>query len=482
MIFDVVIIGAGVIGTMIARELSKYNIKICVLEKENDVSMGASMANSGIIHAGFDAKPGTLKAKLNVEGSKMMDKIAKQLGVKYINNGSMVIGFSEEDKQVIKNLYQRGKENKVEGLEIINGHEARIMEPNLSKDVTCALYAKTGAIICPYELTIAAMGNAMDNGAQLKTNFEVNEISEKELGYYEIKSLEETINAKYIINCAGIYSDKIAKMIGDNSFEIKPRRGEYILMDKECGNIVKSTIFVTPTKMGKGILASPTVDGNLLLGPTSEDIENRENKETTQEGLEKVIQGAKRSLENITYNKIITSFCGLRAVGDTGDFIINTNHEKFINVAAIESPGLSASPAIAKYVKKMIVEMGLELKEKENIVTTRKGYHEFRELSQKDKNKIIKDNPTYGKIICRCEEVTEGEIIYAIHQNPGARDVDGIKRRTRATMGRCQSGFCIPSIIDILSRELNIPFEQITKKGKNSFMNIRPTKGGSNKC
>ena len=419
-------------------------------------------------------KSGSLKAKLNVEGSKMMPKIAKDLGVKYINNGSMVIGFTREDEEHINELYNRGIKNGVEDLEVLSGDEARKIEPNLNEDVTCVLYAKTGGIICPYELTIASIGNAMDNGAELFTNFEVKEIV-KEDEKYLIKSENKEVSAKLVINAAGINSDEIAAMTGDTSFSIHPRRGEYILLDKECGDLIKSTIFVTPTKMGKGILTSPTVDGNLLLGPTSEDIEDRDNKETTDEGIKKVIEGSKRNIKNIPYNKVITSFTGLRSVGSTGDFIINIK-DNFVNVAGIESPGLSASPAIAEYVVDLIKKSGTVLKEKENYIEKRKAYHEFKMMSQEEKNKVIQENPDYGKIVCRCEQVTLGEIIYAINQNPKATDIDGIKRRTRATMGRCQGGFCMPSIIEILAKELNIPFEDITKKGKGSYMNIGKTK------
>ena len=404
----------------------------------------------------------------------MMPKVAKDLGVKYKNNGSMVLGFSKEDEETIKNLYERGIKNGVEKLEILSKEEAKKIEPNISDNVTCALYAKTGGIICPYELTLASIGNAMDNGVELKTNFEVNAINKKG-DEYVICSPNEEIKAKYVINAAGINADDIASMIGDTSFKITPRKGEYMLLDKECGNIISSTIFVTPTKMGKGILTSPTVDGNLLLGPTSEDIEDKENKETTQEGLKKVIDGSGRNLNSIPYNKVITSFTGLRSVGSTGDFIIN-NKDNFINVAGIESPGLSASPAIAEYVVDLIKSIGLELKEKENYIKTRRPYHEFKNMTMDEKNKVIKEKPEYGKIICRCEEVTLGEIIYAINQNPKAKDLDGIKRRTRASMGRCQGGFCMPSLIEILAKELNIPFEQVTKKGKGSYMNIGMTK------
>ena len=423
---------------------------------------------------GLMQKSGSLKAKLNVEGSKMMPKIAKDLGVKYTNNGSMVIGFSKEDEEIINSLFERGIKNCVEDLSVLTGDEARKIEPNLTDSVTCALYAKTGGIVCPYELTIAAIGNAMDNGVDLITNFEVKEIKKEDEGYL-IKSEDKEVSAKLVINAAGINSDEIAQMIGDTSFSVHPRKGEYILLDKECGNLIKSTIFVTPTKMGKGILTSPTVDGNLLLGPTSEDIDDKENKETTDEGIKKVIEGSKRNIKNIPYNKVITSFTGLRSVGSTGDFIINIK-DNFVNVAGIESPGLSASPAIAEYVINLIKESEFTLTEKENYIEKRKAYHEFKMLPQEEKNKIIKENPDYGKIICRCEEVTLGEIIYAINQNPKATDIDGIKRRTRATMGRCQGGFCMPSIIEILAKELDIPFEKVTKKGNNSYMTIGKTK------
>ena len=318
--YDVVVIGAGVVGGMIARTLSKYKLKICILEKENDVAMGATKANSAIVHAGFDAEPGSLKAKLNVRGSELMPKITDELGVKYKNNGSLVIGFNEEDSKTIEKLYERGIENGVKGLKFIGKKELKELESNISDNAISALYAPTGAIVCPYELANAAIGNAIDNGVELKLNFDVVSIEKIEKGY-EIKSERESIKAGYIINAAGIYSDKIAKMAGDNSFDIHPRRGEYILLDKECGNLVSHTIFRTPSKMGKGILISPTVDGNLLTGPTSVDMIDKDDKKTTSEGFAKIIGEATENVNDVHFNKTITSFCGLRAVGSTGDFI-----------------------------------------------------------------------------------------------------------------------------------------------------------------
>ena len=473
--YDVVIIGAGVVGGMIAKELSKYKINICLLEKESDVAMGASKANSGIVHAGYDAKEGTLKAKLNVLGSKMMPKIAKDLGVKYKNNGSLVIGFNDEDKKMLEVLYQRGITNGVEGLELLDKEQVHQLEPNLSSDVTCALHAKTGAIICPYELTIASIGNAMDNGVELKLNYPVTNIISKE-SYYEIYSEEQMIESRIVINAAGLYSDKIASMVGDNSFNITPRRGEYVLLDKEAQGLVTHTIFKTPSKMGKGILVTPSVDNNILVGPTAVDILDKENKNTTIEGFDVIMSKAKENIPSINYRQIITSFCGLRSKGSTGDFIINSPIDRFINVAGIESPGLSAAPAIAVYVVDLLKEKGYEFDLKENYISKRKPMSYFAEASIEEKNEIIKKDKSFGKIICRCEVVTEGEILEAIRTNPKPTDLDGIKRRTRAQMGRCQGGFCMPYITELLAREMNVNFEEITKFGGDSKINFSKTK------
>ena len=473
--YDVLIIGAGVIGGMVARTLAKYDLKICILEKENDVAMGATKANSAIVHAGFDAKEGSLKARLNIKGSAMMESVCKELGVKYKNNGSLVIGFNDEDRATIEELKKRGDKGGVPALRILEKDELLALEPNLSQNVTCALYAPSGAIVCPYELTVAAIGNAMDNGAELICNFPVTDI-EKIDGGFMVKSGEKSVSSRYVINCAGLFSDKIAAMVGDESFSVHPRRGEYILLDKECGGILNHTVFRTPSKMGKGILVSPTVDGNLLLGPTSVDIEDKDDKTTTAEGFQKIIKEANENVNGLDIRKTITSFCGLRAVGSTGDFIINSPVPHFINAAGIESPGLSASPAIAMYIESLLRELGLMLNEKSDYEPTRPAMHRFREASIQEKNEIIKKDRAYGKIVCRCETVTEGEILEAIRRNPKPRDLDGVKRRTRAQMGRCQGGFCGPYIVELLAREQNIPFEDVTKSGGNSYINLGKTK------
>lgn len=486
---------------MLARTLAAYDLNICILEKENDAAMGASRANSGIVHAGYDAEEGTLKAKLNVRGSKMMETVARELGVPYRRNGSLVIGFGAEDRATIEKLFARGMANGVKGLQIVDGEEARRLEPNLSDQVTCALYAPTCAIICPYELTIAAVGNAMDNGVRFIPDFQVRRIvpvSRDSLdrktreSYYEIYSASDSgespdgdsageengdrICARYVVNAAGIHADEIAGLAGDTSMRIRPRRGEYMLLDRECGGLVSHTIFRTPSAKGKGILITPTVDGNVLLGPTSADMEDKEDSSVTAEGFAQITERALENLKKIPFNKTITSFCGLRAVGNTGDFIINSPRPGFLNAAGIESPGLTAAPAIAEYLTELLAGQGLSLRKKENYNPLRTPVYAFRDLSTEEKNEWIRRDKSYGRVICRCETVTEGEIVAAIHANPPARDLDGIKRRTRAQMGRCQGGFCMPYLAEILARELGIPYEAVTKSGKGSEIALSRTK------
>lgn len=465
--YDVVIIGAGVVGAMCARTLTRYGLKVCILEKENDVSMGATKANSAIVHAGFDAEEGSLKARLNVRGSVMMPEICRELGVKYKNNGSLVIAFNDEEEKAVEELLNRGIANGVEGVAIVRGKELFDIEPGLSENVKCALYAPTGAIVCPYDLTVAAIGNAIDNGAELKVDFEVSSITCAD-DFFEVSDGKEKVRASVVINAAGLYSDKIASMVGDNSFTVTPRRGEYILLDKEKNPPVSHTIFRTPSSMGKGILVSPTVDGNLLLGPTSVNIEDKTDVSTTSEGFEKIISQASENVKNLPMNKAVTSFCGLRAAGSTGDFIITSPKKGFINLGGIESPGLSASPAIAEYVADMLKEAGYKLNEKEDFNPYRESMHSFKEADIETKNRIINEDSSYGRIICRCEGVTEGEILKAIRTNPKPSDLDGVKRRTRAQMGRCQGGFCMPYITELLAKELEIPFCKVTKSGRGS--------------
>lgn len=476
--FDVAIIGAGVVGGMVARELTRYGLDVVLLEKESDVAMGATRANSGIVHAGFDAKEGTLKARMNLRGSEMMEEVCRELGVKYRRNGSIVVGFDGEDEKTLRQLLARGEKNGVKGLRLLTGDEARAIEVNLGEGVSCALHAPTGAIVCPYELCMAAVGNAMDNGAELKLEFNVCKIDYTD-GVYTVKSSDgEQVEARYVINSAGIFSDDIARMIGDTSFSIRARRGEYILLDRACEGLVDHTVFRCPTAMGKGVLVSPTVDGNILIGPTAEDIDDKNDRKTTTRGMANVRKLAAEQVRGIDFSKTITSFTGLRSTGSTGDFIIASPRDNFINLGGIESPGLTSAPAIAEYVREMLADMGADLSLRDDFDPNRRPLHYFKELSEDEKNEMIAKNPEYAHVICRCERVSEGEILEAIRTNPRPISVDGVKRRTRATMGRCQGGFCTPYIVELLAAEMNIPYEKVTKSGGKSYINLSKTKEG----
>ena len=469
--FDVAIIGAGVIGGMVARELTKYNLSVCLLEKENDVACGASKANSGIVHGGYDPEPVTLKAKLNVIGVEKLFHTAKELNIPIKRNGSLVCAFSAEEDKTVKELYERGIKNGVKGLKILTGDEVRKEEPNLSKSVTSALLVTNAGIVCPYELTIAAVGNAMDNGATLLTNYEVTAIVKAEDSFRICSADGRQITAKYLINCAGCYADKIAELIDDKFFEIIPRAGEYMLLDKAEGKTVNHTIFQVPSAAGKGILVSPTVDGNLLTGPTALEVASPENNETTLSGLDTVAELAKKSVPNINFRNVITSFSGVRSSEKKGDFIIerSKNVENLIHVAAIDSPGLTSCVAIAEYTVDILKDLGAELKENPDFNPKREDPHFFKHMNDEEKNEYIKAHPEYGRIVCRCETVSEGEIRDAVKRNPPAHDIDGIKRRTRSGMGRCQGGFCSPFVTELLAEENNLPLESVTKKGKESY-------------
>lgn len=475
--FDVVVVGGGVVGASVLRELSKYDLKICLLEKENDVCLGASRANSGVVHAGFDAAQGSLKAKFNVRGNLMMEKLCQDLGVKFKKNGSLVVAFSAEEMQTLNELKLRGEANGVKELETISKEELWKLEPNVSKKAVGALYAKTGGIVCPYELTIALIGNAMDNGATLYTDFDVISAT-KANGVFTVNAADgRSVQAKVVVNAAGLNSGKVAQIFGDDGILIGARKGEYILLDHESAGFVTRTLFFTPTKLGKGVLVLPTVDNNILLGPTAEEMENADT-ETTCKGLDFVTEKAKAMCDNIPFYNTITSFAGVRAYSDRHDFIVEESQKTqgLINLAGIESPGLTSAPAIAEYAVNGLIGRLLPLNDKKNFNPLRKADYFFKNLSDEEKNEIIKRDPSYGRIICRCEKITEGEIIRACTENPPAKDLDGVKRRTRAGMGRCQGGFCQPYVAEIIARCTGIPFEKVTKSGKGSNLLQEVTK------
>lgn len=478
MRYDVIIIGAGVCGSAIARELSRYQLKVAVLEKEEDVCGGTSKANSGIVHAGFDAPVGSLMAKLNVEGNQMMEALSKELDFPFRKNGSLVLCFSEENRPNLVKLYERGLANGVKELRLIEKEEVHALEPNVSEEVVAALYAPTGGIVCPFGLNIAMAENAYTNGVEFLFDKEVTKIEavkskeKTEAGLnirWKVTCGAELFESAYVVNAAGVYADVLHNMVSENKIHITPRRGEYCLLDKSTDGFVSHTVFQLPGKYGKGVLVTPTVHGNILVGPTAVDVDDREGTNTTQTGFEELRQKAGRSVKNIPMNQVITSFAGLRAHEDNKEFIIKELEDAkgFIDCAGIESPGLSSAPAIGKMVADIIVEQ-VRPKNNGNFCGTRKGILNPRYLSKEERTALLKEKPAYGTIICRCEMITEGEIIDAVTRPLGARSLDGVKRRTRAGMGRCQSGFCSPKTMEIIARERNIPVESVTKSGGNS--------------
>ena len=464
--YDVIIIGAGVSGAATARELSRYKVKACVIEKEEDVCCGTSKANSAIVHAGYDAAEGSLMAKLNVRGNQMMEQLSKDLDFPFKKNGSLVVCLHEEDMPNLQALYDRGVANGVKELRILNCKELKEMEPNISDQAYAALYAPTAGIVCPFNLNIAMAENANVNGVEFKFDTEVTDLKPIDEGW-EIHTNNGVFQTRYVVNAAGVYADKFHNMVSEKKIHITPRRGDYCLLDKSAGSHVSKTIFALPGKYGKGILVAPTVHGNLILGPTAIDIEDKEGTNTTREGLDQVIERAEMNVKNIPLRQVITSFAGLRAHEDGDDFVIGETENDFIDCAGIESPGLSSAPAIGEVIGNL-VQKKYDLKEKTDFISTRTGMPDLNAMTIEERNELIRQNPAYGNIICRCEMVTEGEIIDAIRRPLGAKSLDGVKRRTRAGMGRCQSGFCAPKVMEILARELEKSMEEITKSGGNS--------------
>lgn len=505
---DVVIIGAGVTGASIARELSKRELDVIVLEKASDVCEGTSKANSGIVHAGYDAKPGTLKAKLNVEGSKLMPELAKKLDFPFRQNGSLVLCFNEEDRPELQKLYEKAIANNVEDVRILSPDEVHSIEPNITDAIVGALYAPTGGIVCPFNLTIALAENAYTNGVEFSLDTEVTDIvyttkNQDDIecdGYKIIASVHPSIAngllqdeeieyfAPVVINAAGVYAAKIHNMVSSDKINIIPRKGEYCLLDKKVGGYVSSTVFQLPTSKGKGVLVTPTVHGNLLIGPTASDETDFDMVDTTDVGLSTVLSVGALSVKDLpAKGNIITSFAGLRAHEENGDFIIGepSNAPGFVDVAGIESPGLSCAPAIGAYVAG-IVDRILHPTQKDEFIDTRKGIVSMASATPDERAGMIEKDSSFANVVCRCELVTEGEIIDAINRPLGATTLDGIKRRTRAGMGRCQAGFCTPRQAAILARELKVDVEQISKKGNGSELlmgypkedYIKPTKKG----
>ncbi len=476
--YDIAIIGAGIIGTAIARELSRYNLRLVIIEKDSDAANGTTKANSAIVHAGFDPEPGSLKALLNAEGNKLFGDLCRELDIPFHRNGSLVIAFSDEELETLQGLYERGRDNNIPDLELIGKDRLHSLEPGLNENALGALYAPTAGITDPYLLAIALAESAVENGADIKFDFQVTAIGKKE-GRFLISSGEEEIEAKYVVNAAGLYADKINEMVNPPSFKIKPNRGEYFLLDKKTGKYARHVLFPCPTKLGKGVLIASTAHGNLIVGPNAKAVDSKEATETTAEGLAYVRKNAEKLKKGLPFDEVITSFSGLRAKTDHGDFIIEEAEHSpgFVNVAGIDSPGLAAAPGIACYVTDLLEQIAGPFEINSAFQPSSKSHTPFMSHDPETKEKLIKDDPRFGRIICRCENITEGEIVRAIQGPVGARTVDGIKKRTRPGGGRCQGGFCGPRVMQIIARELNIEMTEVKKDNPGSYILTGTTKG-----
>ena len=463
---DIIVIGAGVVGCSIARELSKYNLDVLVVEKNSDVSEGVSKGNSGIVHAGYNEKIGTLKAKLNIEGNKIFDDLSRDLQFPFKRNGAFILAFSDEEMKTLESLKENGEKLGVEGLEILTREEALNIEPNLNKEIVGVLNVKTSGIVSPYEMTIALAENAAENGVEFKLNSKVTNIEKISEGYKVTLNNKELVSGKIIINASGLEGAFLNNLVSMTKREINPVKGEYCLFDKVAGAMINKTLFQVPNKLSKGVLVTPTAEGNLLVGPNA--VEGK-TLETSREGIDEILDKSKKSLEELPVARILNTFSGIRPKTKGGDFIIEEveDAKNFINVIGIDSPGLTAAPAIGVYVVNMIKER-LDLVEKKNFKKTREKIVRFAELSLEEKNKLIKEKPAYGHMVCKCEFVTEGEIVEAIHRPIKALTVDAIKRRTRASMGGCQGVGCTLPISKILSRELGIDISDINKNSEGS--------------
>ena len=480
---DVVIIGGGVIGCAIAYELARYKLIVYLVEQQPELCFGASGANTGLIHAGFNPKPGSLKAKFNVEGNKLMQEVALELQVPFNRVGAIVLADITGSHSKLTSLIHRGEENGVEGLKIVTGAALRRLEPNINKNISGALFVPSAGIISPYELTIALAENAAMNNVNISLSTRVIDIIEKHDCIQAVETNKGRINTRFVINSAGVFADDIAGLIGLKSFSITPRRGEYLVLDKHFSGLVKHTLFPVPTEISKGIVVTPTVDGNILLGPNAEDINDKQDRSTTVIGQTKVLEAAQRLVPAINASEVIARFAGIRAVPDTNDFIIGTTKIKgFINAAGIASPGLTSAPAIGKHVTRILAkELDKQLIRKTKYLRGRPKPLHLSSESPEEHHKYIQKNSTHGHVICRCEHVTEGEVVDALHRPIPATTLKGVRYRTRTGMGRCQGAFCNQNVIFLLSRELGVPPWKVTLSGKGSELLFKTKKGEQRK-
>lgn len=467
---DVVVIGGGIVGTAVLRELSKYDLKCILVEKEPDLAMGTTKANSAILHAGFDAPTGSLKAITNVRGNKLYHELEQELDLDIKWTGSLVAATTDEEMATLQELLERGKANGVEGLKILSREEVLQKEKNLTS-VKGALWAPSAGVCWPFGAALAFARCAVQNGAEVMRDCRVLGFIKEDGRITGVETSQGVIKTKYVVNAAGVYADEIAKLAGDESFTITPRKGEYILFDKTaCSSLVFGVVFPTPTKKSKGILVCTTTHGNTFIGPNAQDMEDKEDHAVTTEGMNEIIASARKLIPNLPMGAAITEFSGLRAVSSTGDFIIGASAVAGLyNAAGMQSPGLTAAPAVAEMLAEAIVkDSGAKAKADFKAELPKKPV--FNRLNWDKQAELIKENSLYGRVICRCETITEAEIVEAIHESCGARTVDGVKRRTRAGMGRCQGGFCGPRVTQILARELNIPVPEVLKERADSHM------------
>lgn len=478
MDFDVVIIGCGVVGADCAYELAKYDLRLCVLEASNDVANGTTKANSAIVHAGYDPLPGTKMARLNVRGTARMGALCRKLDVPYRNNGSLVLSLREEDDAVLHTLYEQGLSNGVPGLALLDREQTLALEPQLSPAVRGALFAPSAGIVNPWELCLALAETAVRNGAELRLSAPVTAI-ERTAGGFCLSTPQGPVNTRFVVNCAGVYSDRIAAMVGDRSFTVLPTKGEYFLLDKSEGTRVERVIFQCPSELGKGVLVTPTVHGNLLVGPDATHCDPADTANTAA-GMDFVRASALRAVPGISFRDNIRNFAGVRANTDRDDFIIEESAAApgFIHAAGIKSPGLSAAPAIGPEVAGLLRQAGLVLNEKAEYIDSRKRVR-FQALSDEEKNALIAQDPRYGRVICRCETVTEGEIVACLHTPIPPVSVNGVKRRVGAGMGRCQGGFCGPRVQEIIARELGLDPTRVPMDWEGTWVLCGETKGGT---
>ncbi len=477
-VYDIIIIGAGVVGSLIARTLARYDLRILLLDKASDVGEGTTKANTAIIHAGYDAKPGSLKATLNVRGNALFETVCGELEVEFDRCGTYVVGLAQDDEATLRDLLARGRENGVPGLSLIDADAMRRQEPAISPDVTGALLAASGGIVDPFALCYAAAENAVANGVELQLETEVTGWLREGDALLGVVTNRGAFRGRWCILAAGLWADDLLHAAGVDGFTITPRKGEYYVLDRVAAEQVRGVLFPCPTPISKGILVTRTIHGNVMLGPNAQDVHDKDDLRTTPEGLAEVMAGALKLIPGLQARQVIRTFAGLRATGSTGDFRIEIPREVrgLLVLAGIESPGLTASPAIAEYVVELLREAGLTLRGRRAFNPVRHGIPRFSLLTADEQEALIAQDPRWGRIVCRCETVTEAEVAAACHGPIPARTYDALKRRTRVGAGRCQGGFDTPLVIDIMARELGLSPLAITKRGGASRLVVRRTK------